>query len=782
MKPSPHHHRLVSNRPAVQFADGYATGNGRLGVLMMGGPARQVFVFNHQELWYTPPTRSKPMPGLWTQVQRDAKAGRWLKVSSAMQAALKEWGAPDHGAFQVAGILTISLELKDGAWEYERFLDPATGIVGCDFVARGHRYRTRVTPDLNIALETDAPEGLVAEFKLGRPYDPRAKLPTFRLSQRTCTLSGVLPDRRTRFATTVNVRRSTFDTQRAWVPPNFNPWDIVHIYSPDDDATAGQIPSLKVRENYDLRTPLRTGKRLAFSVNLEVSRRGRGRAARPPARLLARTRHECFHRATLRLPSAPRFEQLYHVWRHLFISATHADGLPPNLQGIWCDRVDPVCGADFHLNMDLAMQLWAAPAGNLLDLHESVFNLVERMLPDACRNARRMFGMRGAHFPVHSYGDGAIRNYLDLWVCASGWLMQHYWRHWRHTLDRAFLRNRAWPVMCEVSRFYLDYLQPDDRGRLVISPSESSENRLIGRGNQFYGVNSTFDLAIFRECLTHTAEAGKILGLRDPIVGEIRGALAKLAPYPLARDGRLREMEDHEFIKGHRHLSHLYPLFPGDEITAEETPKLLAAAKKALAHWRAFAPTGPNEWADRFGYGAWAGWSYTWLANLYARLGDGDEALRMIETIERAFLCEGGFSTCFEHSDLGFGIQRPPPDRHGPWPALDAAFGAMAAMQEMLLQSHHGIIRLLPALPSAWRNGEFRGFRAEEGFEVSAKWSAGQLRSATILSRLGQPCRVKVPRGRSYALRPTMPTEWDDCHRLLSFPTQRGQTYTLRLS
>jgi alpha-L-fucosidase 2 len=780
MKPSPHHHRLLSNRPAVQFADGYATGNGRLGVLMMGGPARQVFVFNHQELWYTPPARSKPMPGLWTQVQCDAKAGRWLKVSSAMQAALKEWGAPDHGRFQVAGILTVTLELKEGVWDYARFLDPATGILGCDFVVRGHRYRTRITRNLEIAMETDAPEGLVAEIKLGRPNDPLAKTPRFKLARGVAILSGVLPDWKTAYRVAVRVRGTPFLPGRTWVPPQFHPWDLVRLYSAEDDPTTRQAPSEKVRDVIELRAELKPARRLRFQVHMEVAA-ARARPARPHDARLA-PRQTLYARTDVRLPEAPRFEQLYHVWRHLFISATRQDGLPPNLQGIWCDRVDPVCGADFHLNMDLAMQLWAAPTGNLLELHESTFNLVERMLPDARRNARRMFGMRGAHFPVHSYGDGAIRNYLDLWVCASGWLMQHYWRHWRHTLDRAFLRNRAWPVMCEVSRFYLDYLQPDDRGRLVISPSESSENRLVERGNQFYGVNSTLDLAIFRECMAHTAEAGKILGLRDPIVGEIRGALAKLAPYPLTRDGRLREMEDHEFIKGHRHLSHLYPLFPGDEITAEETPKLLAAAKKALAHWRAFAPTGPNEWADRFGYGAWAGWSYAWLANLYARLGDGDEALRMIETIERAFLCEGGFSTCFEHSDLGFGIQRPPPDKHGPWPALDAAFGAMAAMQEMLLQSHHGIIRLLPALPSAWRNGEFRGFRAEEGFEVSARWEKGRLRSATILSRLGQPCRVKVPRGRSYAVRPSMLLEWDNCRRLLSFPTQRGQTYTLRLS
>jgi alpha-L-fucosidase 2 len=451
------HHRLASSRPATQFADGHATGNGRVGVLMMGGPARQIFVLNHQELWYTPPVRSKPMPGLWKQIQRDALAGRWLKVSSAMQAALKKWRAPHDGAFQVAGILTISLELKDGAWQYERFLDPETGIVGCDFVVRGHRYRTRVTADLNIRMETSAPEGLRAELKRGRPYDPRTSLPKLRLGKCQCTLTGVPPDRRTRFDLTLNVRGSAFDTKRAWIPPHFNLRDIVRVYSPDDDATEGKAAPLSVRKNYDLRANLTPSKNIELHVQLEVRSRALQRVLRKPQ---ARAEALYYKRATLRLRNAPRFEQLYHVWRHLFISTTRTDGLPPNLQGIWCGRLDPVCGSDFHMNMDLQTQLWAAPTGNLLELHSSFFNLVERMLPDARRNARRMFGMRGAHFPVHSYGDGVIRNYLDLWVCASGWLMQHYWRHWRYTLDRGFLHERAWPVMREVSPFYLDYLQP----------------------------------------------------------------------------------------------------------------------------------------------------------------------------------------------------------------------------------------------------------------------------------------------------------------------------------
>jgi alpha-L-fucosidase 2 len=350
-------------------------------------------------------------------------------------------------------------------------------------------------------------------------------------------------------------------------------------------------------------------------------------------------------------------------------------------------------------------------------------------------------------------------------------VLDHYWQHWRYTQDRAFLRDRFYPVLREVCRFYLDYLQ-DDGQRLVIYPSQSPENRIPQRSHSFHGLNSTYDLAIFRDVLERTDQIARLLSLRDEVAQEAAAALPRLAAFARAGDGRLREMEDHEFQRGHRHFSHLYPVFPSGRIGIDDP--LRTAAIQALDAVDRYPSTGEAPWFARVGYGAWAGWTYTVKACTLARLGLAQRAARALEGYARAFTYPSGLARCFEREDLGFGIQSSPDI--GQWIEIDSSCAAVAAIQEMLLQSHGGVLRLLPALPRAWDQGQFTGWRGEGGFIVDAQWRRGRLRHAVIRSELGGPCRLRLPTNHDWRItRGSRPVAGALARNILTLDTRPGQ-------
>lgn len=753
--PPLHPLKLWYLQPAGEWTDALPVGNGRLGAMIYGLVGKEIIQLNEGSLWAgskinnNNPEALEHLPEI-RQLLLDGNITRALELSNRYLLGTP----PRIRSYQTLGDLILDFGPEDKEiTDYHRELNLRTGIVRTTYVDEGIRFTREVfasAPDNIIVIRVESEGGKIStRLRLSRPADARVSA-----FDNILEMNGRIMDKdnpesgeggaHMRFSArlvaqadggkivaggdslVVEDAGSLLLLLTAATDYNHDLLDIDPTIDPAVicrdilDKAAGK-PYSKLRKNH-VADHERMFNRVEFSICKE-------KADTIPTDM--RLRQVIAGKADLHL------EELYFQYgRYLLMGSSRSPGvLPSNLQGIWNNHLEAPWNSDYHTNINLQMNYWLADVCNLPETLDPLISFIEKIMVPGEITASQMYGCKGwtMHHNTDPYGRTGLMDGIQwgTFPMAGPWMALHSWDHYCFTGNMTYLRQQAWPIMKGSAQFILDFLIHDTKGQLVTAPSYSPENAYYLPGTKTpmqltYGA--TMDIQIAREVLGACAKAATLLGERSSFIDSLNAAAMELPPTRIGKNGTIMEwIEDYEEAEpGHRHISHMFGLHPGTQITPE-TPELFNAASRTIEHRLANG-------------GGHTGWSRAWIINFYARLLDGESAYLHLQ----ALLGKSTLNNLF--------------DTHPPF-QIDGNFGGTAGISEMLLQSHRDYIHVLPALPDAWRDGSVKGLKARGNYDIEILWKEGRLEKISVRANTGQLCKLRYE------------------SNIISFVAEKGRTY-----